>query len=63
MVECGGRCLIEAGVVGKLAHRECRDGRLPYDRTPARGCWRQDGAAAFVLGAARSADGSGREAA
>ncbi|HET6865893.1 MAG TPA: hypothetical protein VFH80_08215 [Solirubrobacteraceae bacterium] len=27
MVECGGRCPIEAGVLGRLADHECRHGR------------------------------------
>src|SRR5437764_1944157 len=31
MDECGGRCPIEAGVLGRLADHECRHGRLPYD--------------------------------
>jgi hypothetical protein len=34
MVECGGRCPIEAGVLGRLADHQCRHGRLPFDRTP-----------------------------
>lgn len=63
MVECGGRCPIEAGVVGKLADRECRHGRLPDDRTPACGCWPQEGAAVIIVGPRPSADGLGREAA
>ena len=29
MAECGGRCPIEAGVLGRLADHECRHGRLP----------------------------------
>ena len=39
MADCGGRCPIEAGVLGRLADHECRHGRLPFDRTPACGCW------------------------
>jgi hypothetical protein len=49
MAQCGGRCPIEAGVLGRLADRECRHGRLPFDRTPARGCWPQEGAAVLSL--------------
>jgi hypothetical protein len=37
--QCGGRCPIEAGVLCPLADNECRHGRLPFDRTPACGCW------------------------
>ena len=49
MSECGGRCPIEAGMLGKLADHECRHGRLPFDRTPACGCWPQEGAAVIAL--------------
>jgi hypothetical protein len=52
--ECGGRCPIEAGVLGRLADHECRHGRLPYDRTPACGCWPREGAAMLILSAPRS---------
>ena len=38
MLECGGRCPIEAGVFGRLAEHECGHGRLPFDRTRACGC-------------------------
>ena len=44
MAECGGRCPIEAGVLGRLADHECRHGRLPGDRTLACGCWPVEGA-------------------
>jgi hypothetical protein len=63
MAECGGRCPIEAGVPGRLADHECRHGRLPDDRTPACGCWPQQGAAVIILRVPRSAGGSDREAA
>ena len=33
MAQCGGRCPIEAGVLGRLADHECRHGRLPFDRS------------------------------
>jgi hypothetical protein len=49
MVECGGRCPVEAGVLGRLADHECAHGRLPFDRTPACGCWTQEGAAVLRL--------------
>jgi hypothetical protein len=48
MAECGGRCPIEAGVLGRLADHECRHGRLPGDRTPQCGCWRE-GAVVLAL--------------
>ena len=38
MAACGGRCPIEAGVLGRLAEHECRHGRLHFDRAPACGC-------------------------
>lgn len=44
MADCGGRCPIEAGVLGKLADHECRHGRLPHDRTPACGSGSRRGA-------------------
>lgn len=62
MADCGGRCPIEAGVLGRLADHECRHGRLPYDQTPACGCWPQEGAALITLAVARSG-ASSREAA
>jgi FAD binding domain len=49
MAECGGRCPIEAGVLGRLADHECRHGQLPGDRTPACGCWPLEGAAILGL--------------
>jgi hypothetical protein len=39
MVECGERCPIEAGTIGRLADHECSHGRLPFDHTPASGRW------------------------
>jgi hypothetical protein len=45
----GGSCPIEAGLWGRLADNECRHGRLPFDRTPACGCWPQEGAAVLAL--------------
>ena len=39
-----GSCPIESGVIGRLADNECRlHGRLPFDRTPACGCFPQEG--------------------
>jgi hypothetical protein len=49
MAECGGRCPIEAGVLGRLADHECRHGRLPSDRTPPCGCWPEEGAVVLAL--------------
>ena len=49
MAECGGRCPIEAGVISRLADHECRHGRLPFDRTPACGCWSEEGAMVLAL--------------
>jgi hypothetical protein len=49
MVNCAGRCPIEAGVLCPLADHECRRARLPFDRTPACGCWPQEGAAVLAL--------------
>jgi hypothetical protein len=63
MAKCGGRCPIEAGAIGRLADHECQHGRLPFDRTPACGCWPQEGAAVVILPAPRSAGISSREAA
>jgi hypothetical protein len=63
MAECGGRCRIEAGALGRLADHECRHGRLPFDRTPACGCWPQEGAAVIILQPPRPADAPSREAA
>jgi hypothetical protein len=47
--ECGGRCPIEAGVLGRLADHECPHGRLPSDRTPPCGCWPEEGAVVVAL--------------
>jgi len=49
MVECGGRCPIEPGALGRLADHECRDGRLPFDHTPPRGCWPEKGRVVLAL--------------
>jgi hypothetical protein len=49
MAECGARCPIEAGVLGRLADHECRHGRLPYDRTAPCGCWPEEGAVVVAL--------------
>ena len=49
MAECGGRCPIEAGILGRLADHECRHGRLPYDRPPPCGCWPEEGAVVVAL--------------
>jgi hypothetical protein len=49
MAQCGGRCPIEAGVLGRLADHECRHGRLPLDRTPTCGCWAEEGAMVLAL--------------
>jgi hypothetical protein len=63
MAHCGGRCPIEAGVLGRLADHECRHGRLPFDRTPACGCWAEEGAAVLALPRpARRSDSSARAA-
>ncbi|HTX07454.1 MAG TPA: hypothetical protein VME22_02520 [Solirubrobacteraceae bacterium] len=63
MAECGGRCPIEAGVIGRLADRECRNGRLSFDRTAACGWGPQEGGVVMILATQRSASGSNREAA
>jgi hypothetical protein len=63
MVECGGRCPIEVGVLGRLADHECRHGRLPLDRTPACGCWPQDGAVILPLAQPQSAHRAAERAA
>jgi hypothetical protein len=49
MVECGGRCPIAAGVLGRLADHECPHGRLRGDSPPPCGCWREEGAVVVVL--------------
>ena len=63
MAEWGGRCAIEAGVLGRLAEQECRHGRLPFDRTAACGCWPQEGAAIVALPRAHPVRASARRAA
>jgi hypothetical protein len=63
MAQCGGRCPIEAGVLGRLADNACRHGRLAFDRTPACGCWPQEGAAVLALPHPREALQIGRRAA
>lgn len=63
MVDCGGSCPIEAGVLGRLADHECRHGRLPLDRTPACGCWPQEGAAVTALPRPHISSSSTRRAA
>jgi hypothetical protein len=63
MAQCGGRCPIEAGVLGRLADHECRHGRLPLDRTPPCGCWPQEGAAVLALPRLSEALTAGRRAA
>ena len=55
MAVCGGRCPVEAGLLGALADNECRHGRLPFDRTAACGCWPQEGAAVLSLPRPREA--------
>jgi hypothetical protein len=49
MAECGGRCRIEAGVLGRLADHERGHGRLPRDRMPPCGCWPAEGEVVLVL--------------
>jgi hypothetical protein len=61
--ECGGCCPIEAGVLGGLADNECGHGRLAFDRTPACGCWPQEGAAVLALPRLSEAFTAGRHAA
>jgi hypothetical protein len=63
MAECGGRCPIEAGLLGRLADHECRHGRLPFDRTLACGCWREEGAVLLALPRPRTSPDSSRRAA
>jgi hypothetical protein len=45
----GGRCPIEAGLIGRVADRECRHGRLAFDPTAPCGCWPEEGAAVQPL--------------
>jgi hypothetical protein len=49
ITDCGGRCPIQAGVVGQLADNECSHGRLPFDRTPECGCWPHESATVLTL--------------
>lgn len=35
-------CPMEAGLVGHLTDNECEHGRLPGDRSPACGCWKEE---------------------
>jgi hypothetical protein len=63
MADCGGRCPIEAGLFGWLADLECRHGRLPFDRTPACGCWPDESAAVLALPPVHGGSTSGRRAA
>ena len=49
MLECGGRCPIEAGVFGRLAEHECGHGRLPFDRTRPCGCCPEEDAVVRAL--------------
>ena len=63
MVECGGRCPIEAGTLGRLADHGCRHGRLPFDSTPACGCWREEGAVVLALASPSHVTESGVRAA
>jgi hypothetical protein len=49
MAEVGGRCPIEAGVLGRLADHECCHGRLAWDRTAPCGCWPEEGAVVLAL--------------
>jgi hypothetical protein len=50
-------------MLGRLADNECRHGRLPFDRSPACGCWPLEGAAALSLPRPREALKIGRRAA
>ena len=45
LVARDGSCPIESGVIGRLADNECIHERLPFDRTPACGCFPQEGKA------------------
>jgi hypothetical protein len=59
----GGRCPIEAGLLVRLADHECRHDRLPFDSTPACGCWDEEGAAVLALPPRRITHRSARRAA
>lgn len=61
--QCGGRCPIEAGVLCPLADNECHHGRLAFDRTPACGCWPEEGAAVITLARPRQTPTAGSRAA
>lgn len=63
MAECAGRCPIEAGFLGWLADHECCHGRLPGDRTPACGCWPEEGAVVVALSRPAEQPRVGRRAA
>ena len=63
MAQCGGGCPIEAGLLGRLADNECRHGRLPFDRTPACGCWPHEGSAVLALPRPPATFQTGRRAA
>ena len=63
MAECGGRCPIEAGVLGRLADHECRHSRLPGDRTAPCGCWPEEGAVVVALSRPVEESLAGRRAA
>ena len=63
MVDCGGRCPMEAGALGRPADHECRHGRLPFDSTPPCGCWAEEGAALLALPDRRIVRRDGRRAA
>ena len=45
----GGRCPIEAGVIGRLADHEYRHGRLAFDRSAPCGCWPEEDAFVHAL--------------
>jgi hypothetical protein len=62
-IRVGGRCPIEAGLLGRLADHECRHGRLPFDRTAPCGCWTQEGAAVLALRARRAGPSANERAA
>ena len=59
----GGRCPIEAGLIGRLADHECSHGRLAGDRTPKCGCWPQEDGLLITLPAPRPRDAPARQAA
>jgi hypothetical protein len=61
--QCGGRCPVEAGLIGRLADHECRHGRLPFDRTAACGCWAEEGATVLELRRPHPRSASSRRAA